>query len=113
VAQCYWTVALHTDQQNRPLDLIKNGWTRSNLGGSPEKIEMAGDGGCGDRKSMVTVVPANSRGGEVYDGVQLLLAIMSASWSSSSASRNVGEVWMELTYSGETPARNRRRLGDL
>ena len=56
--------------------------------------------------STVKVVLVVFRVDEVDDGVPLLLAIMSASWSSSSASRNVGEVWMETSAFGGTPARN-------
>ena len=83
------------------------------LGRLTGKTHNDGDGGDGVQMSMVAVVPAVSRVGEVDDGVPLLLAITSASWSSSSAFRNVGEVRMETSAFGGTPARNPGDSGAL
>jgi hypothetical protein len=57
--------------------------------------------------------PAISRRGEVDDDVQLLAAVTKVSSETSLSSQIDGDVRMEMKISGDTPARNYRRFGDL
>jgi hypothetical protein len=57
--------------------------------------------------------PTISRRGEVDDDVQLLAAVTKVSSEISLSSHIDGDVRMEMKISGDTPARNYRRFGDL
>jgi hypothetical protein len=61
------------------------------------------------RWSTVAVVPVVFRVGEVDDGLQLLQAVTKVSLVSSPPSRNNREERMEVSVSGEVPARNNER----
>jgi hypothetical protein len=54
---------------------MHDGRLRFDVGSSPEKTELTGDGGGDSQLSTVAEVPAVFRGGEVDDGVPLLLEI--------------------------------------
>jgi hypothetical protein len=57
--------------------------------------------------------PAISRRGEVDDDVQLVAAVTKVSLETSLPSQIDGHVRTEMKISGDTPARNYRRFGDL
>jgi hypothetical protein len=74
---------------------------------------MAGDDGGDGRTLTMAATPAIFRGCELDNGVQLLVAITMVLLKMPPSSWRGGEVRMETKISGDTPARNYRRFGDL